>query len=217
MDFLKIIDDIYAQERAHISEADDSFCCFIQIDPIDQNTTLKYLIKKREKAMLLIVDGKQRVHMSDLQIINCICNMCETDRDWFLRQFIRLYEGHSNKIKFKISGTECDGCGIMKYPKIKSLELHSDTIVDYNDFVFLLNFIFSKDKCHEERKKIPNFSKQTLVKYITLIDYYGNNGLTSKQYLETIGYPIRSPRPIDSKQTAALFSDIKTFDISAYL
>ena len=95
MDFLKIIDDIYANERAHINESDDTFCCFIEIDPIDQNTTLKFLIKKREKAMLLIVDGKQRVHMSDLQIINCICNMCETDRDWFLCQFIRLLNCNS--------------------------------------------------------------------------------------------------------------------------
>ena len=217
MDFLGKIDSIYKNIRDQFEGADDAFGCFIEVEPIDQKTTLSFIIKKREKSMLLIVDGKQRVHMSDLQIINCICDMSKVDRDWFLQQFIDLYKGQSSKIKFKISGEEFEGCGITHYPETKALELYSDTVVDYNDFVFLLNFIFSKDKCHEDRKKIPAFSKQTLVKYITLIDYYGNNGLSSKQYLEAIGYPVHLKHPVDNKSTAELFTDIKGFDISAYL
>lgn len=217
MDFLKKIDAIYNQERAKYSEADDEFCCYIDVEPLNQNTTKKFTIKKREKSMLQICDGKQRVYLSDIQIVNCICDMNENDRNWFLQQFVHLYQGGGNKIFFKINGSEVEGCGIMSYPENKELTLYSDTSISYNDFIFVLNFIFSKDRCHEEMTSISNFSKRTMVKYITLIDYYGNKSLHSKKYLESIGYPVEYKQPVGNRMTDGMFIDILGFDISKYL
>lgn len=216
MDFLRRIDAIYEVERAKYPESDDSFGCFIDIEPINQETTHSFIIKKREKSMLLIVDGNQRVHMSDLQIVNCIRYMRPSDRNWFLQQFIELYSGKSRKISFKINGDIFEGCGIELFPQKKELYIFSDTTITYNDFIFLLNFIFSKDQCWEELAELPDFRKRTIIKYITLIDYYGNRNSKSRKYLKALGYPVNSKFPIDNNQTRELFKEIKGFDISLY-
>lgn len=216
MCFLRRIDAIYDVERAKYPEADDSFGCFIEIEPIGQETTHSFIIKKREKSMLLIVDGSQRVHLSDLQIINCICHMRPSDRNWFLQQFIALYCGKAKKISFKINGEVFDGCGIDLFPQKKEMNIFSDTTITYNDFIFLLNFIFSKDQCWEELAELPDFRKRTIIKYITLIDYYGNKSSKSRKYLKALGYPVKSKVPTESNQTRELFKEIKEFDISLY-
>ena len=81
----------------------------------------------------------------------------------------------------------------------------------------MINFIFSKDKCWEEISHIENFSQRTIVKYITLIDYYSSKAERSKQFLIDIGYPIGSRYPKDNNGINNMFSEIKTFDISKYL
>ena len=104
--------------------------------------------------------------------------------------------------------------GIDYYPDLYEITLFSDTVIDINDLVFVLNFIFSKDKQWEVDASIENFGKSTIVKYIVLIDYYSNKSKKSESFLREIGYPINKPISFNKKD---FFSDVSNFDISKYL
>jgi len=221
MRFLEVLDEIYenAKEKYKIKEDNRSFSYFIPVKPVGYKPSCQFIIKKRAKSQLLFVIGAQRVHLSDFQIIETIIGMPKEDIEWFLERFIQLYKGESNKVQFKIEDKLFDGHGIEEFPQKKCLNLFSDSSVDYNDFVFLLNFIFSKDKCWEDMKKLQNFSKRTLCKYIALIDYSAYGTAHSKSFLCSINFPLDEPYPVDSreiKKLNELFKEIEKFDISLY-
>ena len=67
-------------------------------------------------------------------------------------------------------------------------------------------------------KELQDFSKRTLCKYITLIDYYANANTRSKKFLKDIGYPIdeNTQHPIDTSYTKKMFNHTEMFDISRY-
>jgi hypothetical protein len=216
MNFLEEIDNIYKKEREinDIPQSNGDFSCFIPIEAIDYKTSCEFLIKKQEKAKLLFLVGKQRVYLSDLQIIRTILRMGKEDINWFLQQFISLYKGNYSKIQFKILEKTYEGFGIINYSEEKGLLLFSDSEIDINDFVFLLNFIFSKDKYWGEMNELEDFRKKTLCKYISLIDYYSNKSNHSECFLKSIGYPYYKRYPVDNKK---LFNNIEEFDISLYV
>ncbi|MGI6176246.1 MAG: hypothetical protein ACOYJC_08885 [Christensenellales bacterium] len=218
MYFLNKIDTIYkdSREKFNIPENNKIFSCFIPIEPVGCETSCAFMVKKQEKSKLMLIEGGQRVHISDLQILNTILDMDKNDIEWFLQQFILLYKGKTRQMKFKIDGDLFSGFGIGSYPTKKILHLFSDSLIDINDFVFILNFIFAKDKCWEEMNKQHDFSKRTLCKYITLIDYYAHKAPRSKSFLKAIGYPVKKENPVDNRYTKPLFNHIEKFDISQY-
>ena len=137
--------------------------------------------------------------------------------DWFIRSFIELYKGNYKNFKFKVADEEFNGIGIGYYPSPKEILLFSDTKIDINDFIFVLNFVFSKDYQWEKDILIEDFSKRTIVKYITLLDYYANNSERSKEFLEKIGYPLSATEFIDIPKTKNMFDKTNLFDISKFL
>lgn len=216
MSFLKKIDEIHIDNRANLRIATDNgdFSSFINVEPVEKSLKSKFIIKKQEKSKLLIVSGKQRVYLSDNDIISSILSLDKKYIDWFLNAFIRLYNNEIKPFKFKISDLEFTGIGIDYYPDLYEITLFSDTVIDINDLVFVLNFIFSKDKQWENDVSIENFSKSTIVKYIVLIDYYSNKSKRSANFLRKIGYPTNKPIVFNKKD---FFSDVSAFDISKYL
>ncbi|MDO5558498.1 MAG: hypothetical protein Q4F95_02755 [Oscillospiraceae bacterium] len=83
MFFLSKIDEIYETEKKQYEiENNYDFCSYIPIKPININTSIDFLIKKQEKAKLLLVCGKQRVYVSDLQVIDTVINMDINDIRW---------------------------------------------------------------------------------------------------------------------------------------
>lgn len=219
MSFLMKIDEIHAdnQQKISIESISDNFSSFINVEPVKKNLKRRFLIKKQEKSKLLIVSGNQRVYLSDYHIISTILNMDKKYIDWFLNSFIKLYNNETNPFNFKISEFEYTGVGIDYYPGSYEFTLFSDTVIDINDLIFVLNFIFSKDKQWELDASIENFSKSTIVKYITLIDYFSNKSKRSKTFLRKIGYPTDVPRIVNVSSKNDIFSDVSTFDISKYL
>ena len=180
--------------------------------------TKEFIIRKQEKSKLLIVSGKQRVHLSDYQILSTILQLDKSLIDWFIQAFIDLYNNKSKTFKFKVDGEEFKGVGIDYYYSVpKEILLFSDTKIDINDFIFVLNFIFSKDYQWEQDKPQKDYSKRTIIKYITLLDYYSNMSERSKDFLEKIGYPLENTEFIDVPNTKSMFSQIKLFDISKFL
>lgn len=219
MSFLKKIDTLHDNCRNEYQneEVDENFSSYVKIEPVDVTLKQEFIIKKQEKAKLLIVSGKQRVHLSDFQIISTILQLDQCWIDWFIQAFINLYNNDFVSFKFKVEDNEFEGIGIAYCSEPKEILLFSDTKIDINDFIFVLNFIFSKDYQWEKDRQKKDFSKRTIVKYITLLDYYSHKSMRSKEYLEKIGYPIENRDFIDVPKTKSMFNNTKVFDISKYL
>lgn len=219
MSFLKKIDEIhtYNQEKFGLEAANSDFSSFINIEPIGISLKNKFIIKKQEKSKILIISGKQRVYLSDYHIISTIINSDKKYADFFLKAFIKLYNDEYKPFNFEIAGETFTGIGIDYYPHLFEITLFSDTVIDVNDLIFVLNFIFSKDKQWELDSSTEDFSKSTIVKYISLIDYYVNNSKRSEDYLRQIGYPTDKTDFVQFPNKKDVFSDVSDFDISKYL
>ena len=225
MSFLKRIDKLHKENRSvyGIEMSNNDFSSFINVEPVDISLTQKFIIRKQEKAKLLLVSGKQRVYLSDNDIISTILNMEKNCIDWFLNSFIKLYNDEFEVFNFKLEDRLYKGIGISYYQSQREISLFSDTKIDINDFIFILNFIFSKDRQWENDTSQENFGKRTIIKYITLIDYYSNQSERSKNYLKKIGYPIYNPnfvtasKSIPASKIKNMFSNVNFFDISKYL
>lgn len=219
MTFLEYIDELYldACKRFEIPKKPIvTFRWFVPIEPQKWDVVSHFLISKQEKSKLLILDGKQRVYLSDLQVVKTILEMEEEDQKWFLAQFIKLYGGEYTSFFFKIESKIFEGNGMCRYPTKKVIKLFSDSNIDINDFVFLVNFIVNKDICWGEKIKNSDFYRRTLRKYICLTDFYAVNQQRSKPFLESIGYPVDLKEPVDEYKNNASFKQIEKFDISLY-
>lgn len=219
MSFLKKIDELHGENRVTygIELSNNNFSSFICVEPIGVSLTKKFIVLKQKKSKLLIVSGQQRVYLSDYHIISTILDMDQTYVSWFLDEFIKLYNGDYKTFKFKVFDEEFEGIGINYFDKPHKILLFSDTEIDINDFIFVLNFVLFKDKQWEIDSSQENFSKRTIVKYITLIDYYANNTERSKKFLSKIGYPINKSLQTKTIDDNLLSSKINFFDISKYL
>jgi len=219
MSFLNKIDTMHTdcQSEYCSEELSKSFSTYISVEPVGISLTKQFMIQKQEKTKLLLVSEKQRVYLSDYQILSTILHMDKDLIDWFIRSFIELYKGNYKNFKFKVADEEFNGIGIGYYPSPKEILLFSDTKIDINDFIFVLNFVFSKDYQWEKDILIEDFSKRTIVKYITLLDYYANNSERSKEFLEKIGYPLSATEFIDIPKTKNMFDKTNLFDISKFL
>ncbi len=218
MSFLKKIDELHEENKITygIKSSNNDFSSFFCIEPIGTSLNKKFIIRKQKKSRLLIVSGSQRVYLSDYHIISTILSMSKTYISWFLNEFIKLYNEDYKPFKFKIINEEFEGVGINYFSKPHKILLFSDTKIDINDFIFILNFVFSKDKQWEIDESQEDFSKRTIIKYITLIDYYANHSEHSKVFLSGIGYPINKPLQVYDFDDNVLSSKINSFDISKY-
>lgn len=219
--FLQEIDKIYEDTRRKydIPARNVDFSAFIPIRITIEGRDFSFLIRKGKKAKLLILSGKQQVYLSDVQIMNTILSMEPTDVEWFLGQFVDLYQGRGTEISLHFNRKKYTYTGIHAYPNEKKLMLFSDTSIDISCFCCLLNFIFSKDTCWEDISKTPGFGKKTLCKYISVIDFHYRGSTYSREFLANIHYPIEHSAPSEFIEKRHLFEKvdfIKTFDISAY-
>ena len=219
MSFLTKIDELHDESKIiyGLKATNSDFSSFIDVEPIDISLTKKFIIRKQNKSRLLIVSGKQRVYLSDYRIISTILHMDKLYINWFLNELIDLYNDKYKSFKFSIENEEFYGLGMSYYPNPYNLLLFSDTKIDINDFIFVVNFVLFKDKQWETDSSQKNFSKKTIVKYIILIDYFANNTERSRSFLSKIGYHIEEPYQIATLKDDAFSLKINDFDISKYL
>lgn len=226
MDFLEKIDSIYNEEREKYRVPLDNrdFSVFIPIDITDSDKTYRYVISKGDKAKLQFVDGNQYVYLSDIQIIETILRVRDqTVLEWFVHQFISLYKGRGMPVYFLIGDVKYKGYGIQSFPNERRLMLLSDTDVDITAFCFYLNYIFYKDKCYAASSGNEYYRKQTLCKYISIIDYFTKKSPKNVKFLEEIGFPfITDSNDLEAaeKEISKIFrkkNNIKKFAISALL
>lgn len=221
MDFLDYLDTEYNRIKSgyNANEVADSFSVYFPVSVNGLDTSSGFLIKKQDKAKLLIVSGKQRVYLSDADIIRSVIGLSVTEANWFLEEFIKAYRGIYNEFDFMIDDKSFSGKGIAQYPERRSLTLMSDTDITIQDFIFVINFVLAKDALWEVKDESEGFSKRTLCKYISLIDWFANHKDRSKQFLESIQFqiPAKPERISENKFKKDLFSHTEKFDISKYL
>lgn len=229
MSFLSHIDLIHQNNRAeyNIPETNRAFRSYIPIAFPAQSSSVSFLIQKAILSKLLILDGAQRVYLSDNNIISTILHMEESDIRWFVDQLIRLYQAKGTPFEFIIDGQQYSFQGIENYHSSKAITLFSDTHIQVQDLVLVMNFVFAKDYCWEhmpisentskKAKSRKDFSKRTLCKYISLIDYYTWKSPRSLDFLKAIGYPTDNKSLVEVPKEEKMFESTELFDISLYL
>ena len=142
MPFLQKIDELYGKIRQEYSPTSvgDDFNVFFPIEISDGKNKSSFSIRKGKKAKLLVISGKQRVYLSDYQIINTILSMDREDVQWYLKQFVLLYTGKGHQIVFSLDATDYTYLGIPAFPTDKSLLLFSDINIYSSRFYFLRSF-----------------------------------------------------------------------------
>ncbi len=221
MNFLEYIDAVYSETRKNlnISSENDEFSCFIPIKPLRYSTKCEFLIKKQKHSKLFVVIGTQRVYLSDINIIKVVLSLDDDKIRWFIEQFCNLYVKNNDSFLFEVNGKKFKGTGIEFYSEKLDIILHSDSIISVNDFIFIVNFVLSKDSLWGEMKKLSNFRKLTLCKYISLLEYYAFKSKEAETFLKNIGYPINKNVPTDNRNISNLFNNdnIEKFDISLFM
>ena len=219
MSFLTKLDILYLEQKRDLkdSEIDYNFKCFIPIQPIGYSSKNKFFVKKSRKASLIINVGEQRIYFSDIDVVNTILDLPLEVRSDILKKFIEMYSANKAvNTKIRIGTKQYDGFGLPYYDGENSIDVFSDSKIDLNDFIFIVNFILSKDKKSEEQGQKKTI-RTTLRKFISLIDYYGDHNDRSSEYLKAIGYPLDSPVPFQNSYIKKLFETEDGFDISKYL
>lgn len=224
MNFLNKLDQVYQENRTAcaIPENQTDYNCFIPVEITDGAYAERFIVWKGAKSKLMLPCGKQRVYLTDEQIVETICAMGAEDARWYLSQFVRLYRDEGQQIYLKIGVEEFEMKGIGPCPEEKGLYLPSDTLISHRQFCYLLSFIFEKDARWEEMHP-KYFGKKTLVKFILLVDWLCNNGPYSKKVLQKLRYPLEDSSSNDrnKRKTFEREKSIEimktTFDISEYL
>ena len=224
MNFLSKIDKIYNIHKYNESTGvtDDNFISYIDYIPTNFNVTKEFLIKKQKKSKLLIVDRKQRIYLSDIDIINIILKLEENDFFWLMDKFVKLYRnegfiieselGNSNIIEYK---------GIPEYSTDKKLNIFTDSEISINDLIYLMNFIFAKDYVWGDYTNNIDLINSTLRKYLSLSDYNSKYKINAKEssekYLKDINENIELLFPTDTNKNGKKTKySMKSFDISMY-
>ena len=210
--FLDAIDQYHQQSRKdnEIPVTNNVFQSEIPVTLSAKHKSFDYVIRKSDKSKLYIVSDKQRVFLTDKDIINTICKMDKDDIIWFLRRFRRIYNGETDSITMKLFNKDYVLEGISGLEKESMLTLMSDTTIDISQFCFVITFIIAKDKCWESMKAIDGFGKKTLCKYISIIDHSVFQTEYNERFLCSIGYG-KNKKAFDD------LDKIKKFDISAFL
>ena len=214
MNFLQKIDEIHNQNcEEHSITSSTKFISYIPLSPINPICTCKFLIKKSNKAKVMMVVGSQRVYLSDLDIIRCILALDEKMVKWFFSEFIFLFQNQKKKIKFKIGEEIFDGHGIGFLDDNIKINIFSDSEIHINDFIYLINLVLSKDIVWSNFTKDDKYYKITLYKYIVLIDFYAFNSKREPKVLEAIDVEHNSIDDLNPKTLKKEFEKIKTFEI----
>ena len=189
---------------------------YINIDFPHLDTICSFYVLKRARASLIMKVGDQHIYLSDIDIVNTILKMDDADKDWFIKQFVQAYKGKYSKYSFHIDDILYSGIGLPLHFEGKKLLLHTDSVITYNDFIILINFVITKD--YQSAMDTSNKSSwnSTIRKYIVLIDYYYKAREESSRYLNSINYNLGVPSPYEDRDIKKEFKNVISFDISCY-
>lgn len=193
MELFKYLDEQYAADRTkyEIQQGNNGFESYLSIEPLDFDAKGRFVCAKGyRKTKILFTPDKTHQYFSDADII-AILRDHENENTVFsiMEQLINLYNGSNSKFLFRINNEDFEGYGISYYNGIEDqFLLKTDSIIQLNELVFLMNMIFEKDRSYGQAIHADTL-KHTLCKYISLIKYYRWHDDRSALFLDKIQYP----------------------------
>lgn len=217
--FLEYLDDLYAEvcKINNIQKDNEEFRIYENLIPLDFTTKNAFLCLKAQKTKILFCQSNVKVYLSDNDIISSIVNLDGNTVNFLMNEFVELFKKPKNIFKFQINDQVFYGKGINYVDSDTNFLLHTDNVININEFIFILNMIFEKDRLFSEVAK-KDLLKFTLCKYISLIGYYKLKQNKYSDFLHKIKYPIEkevnevfnSPRNIEKYNK--LFERIQLFE-----
>lgn len=217
--FLVYLDKLYnkARETNCIQENNLEYRHYEKLIPLDFISENAFLCLKQKKTKILFCQSNVKVYLSDADIINTIVSLDNGTAKFLLNEFIDLYKGQYNKFKFKIKNQIFEGQGIKYKDKDINFLLYTDNNININEFIFILNMIFEKDRLASALAE-KDLLKYTLCKFIALIGYYKLKQGKYSTFLQKIKYPIEKNvndvfnSPANIVRNNQLFMELQLFE-----
>lgn len=195
--FIKDLDDKYKNERVRngIKNANRNFYIFVPLKiNLYGNNNESYIIKKAEFTKYLYTRGDCRVYFSDADILMMLLQVKNKTTIELLVEYLKkVYLGAVEKYTVFIGEVEYDVSGILQISDDQILTNPQDIDISFDELLVLINLILSKDITSAPLwKSKPDFLKHTITKYISLLKFYYYGDHRSKEYLEEMGFDIKS-------------------------
>lgn len=149
-----------------------------------------FVIKKNEFTKYLYVRNGARVYFSDADVMNMILSLEKTSTvTELISAFKDLYRGNGVRHILYLNDMEyaCRGLPIINDSQV--LMNLQDIDMPFIDLWTLINLILTKDMYSNPLwPGKADFLKHTLVKYISLLQYYYFDNNIAKEYLNKVGY-----------------------------
>ena len=194
-DFFAYLDECYnskkAGEKGYV--LDRNYRIYKRILPQGFNCKNKFFILKAEKTKLLFSSKGIFSYLSDIAIIYYIIHLPDKYFEIIFQYLNEVLENDFNVLKnitFLIESEEFQGYGIPYFSTRQEFALHSDIKITINEFIFILNFVLTKDILHSNISEASDWYKKSIYKYILLIRYYKYGDKNAKNKLLEINYPI---------------------------
>ncbi len=194
MNLFTYLDEQYAADRKEyeIQRGNSEFVSYLPIEPLDFDANGRFLCAKgQRKTKILFAPDRTRQYFSDADII-AILRDHKNEGIVFsiVEQLVKLYNGSNSKFVFRINNQDFEGYGISIYHDIEEqFSLKTDSTMQLNELVFLMNMIFEKDRNYGQVIH-ADILKHTLCKYISLVKYYRWHDEKSALFLNKIHYPL---------------------------
>lgn len=194
-DFLEYIDELHNAYCRENKIKNKNFILYLPLKSITIPTDEEFYVAKSRKSRVLISHNSVCVDLTDYDIINIVCSLDKESILKILEKVETCYYNNWEDFEFSIKGKCYKGKGI-DYKNLDmdiELCLEADFQINFGDFIFIFNMVLFKDivgQKYVERKRKLSLIENTLIKYISLIKYYGLNDAQAKKYLDTIAYPL---------------------------
>lgn len=194
-DFLEYIDELHNTYCKKNKIKNKNFILYLPLKSITIPTDEEFCVAKSRKSRVLISHNSVYVDLTDYDIINIVCSLDEKSISKILKKLESCYYNNWEDFEFSIERKCYKGKGI-DYKNLDmdiELCLEADFQINLGDFIFIFNMVLFKDivgQKYVKKKRKLYLIENTLIKYISLIKYYGLNDTQAKKYLDTIGYPL---------------------------
>lgn len=225
--FIEDLDEKYQKERKlYRIEGKTEFGCNIPFKvELYGNTNKNYIIRKKEVTKFLYTKNGCRVYFTDADILTMLLQIeSKGTIDILVENLKKAYQNYVEKYYIYIGEEKYEVEGIFQVEDDQILNNPQDIDISFNELIVLVNLILSKDRASSPLGKGDrDFFKETLSKYISLIQYYYYKEEKAKMYLLDLGYDIGKDiysnynTPYKQKKKTKLFANFEVFERSGVL
>lgn len=155
--------------------------------PEDEKYNYEYVARKQRDTYIILIDKVSgiKIYLSDYEIIECLVFFLENDSYFFeiYKVIMQFLENKGIEYKYSIGDDyKFDAIGIECLKSDISYLLKSDTKINLNELIMLINLVIIK----ELKAKDKNKAKATVLKYILFSLLFCNNSSINKEEVKRL-------------------------------